>query len=460
MTYYPINNRARVFKHCIFRIVLTTSLMGPSFLLSVLETSGAPLSPRYIPWIKKISEVYDIAPITPSPKKLIIEIQDTGPDISYLYIKALQESELFKARDEGLNAIKNVKTIESLRFNNVLLAKYDIKRTLEEKFPNASVIVTFIPLTERIEDARKWPDKINPIFIPLVSKPEIHYADIIVQLNFRQADSFGAHFNVSINAFTPDSKVPQFSTDYGGLWAERDLQKYHISFNEPVSSEQIKKIKKRKKYNDEWQRRYDFDRVFYKNIPDKNTYWNFRAEEFVRTSIASSSRPLQNVGYKSNKEVIKNYTSDFKTSPLYPLYLWTVNSMEEILKDKDWKNQRMKRIREWARSHEFEEAKISLLKDGFLETGHLSNDAFIRRVREIMEDEIINYKSIETENLIEPAIGETGYMARETLKKQDEKRITNEIVNGVFRPIGKVGNVALQLSPMLLYWPVYLPIPF
>ena len=86
--------------------------------------------------------------------------------------------------------------------------------------------------------------------------------------------------------------------------------------------------------------------------------------------------------------------------------------MEEILKDKDWKNQRMKRIREWARSHEFEEAKISLLKDGFLETGHLSNDAFIRRVREIMEDEIINYKSIETENLIEPAIGETGYMAR------------------------------------------------
>ena len=134
--------------------------------------------------------------------------------------------------------------------------------------------------------------------------------------------------------------------------------------------------------------------------------------------------------------------------------------MEEILKDKDWKNQRMKRIREWARSHEFEEAKISLLKDGFLETGHLSNDAFIRRVREIMEDEIINYKSIETENLIEPAIGETGYMARETLKKQDEKRITNEIVNGVFRPIGKVGNVALQLSPMLLYWPVYLPIPF
>lgn len=67
-------------------------------------------------------------------------------------------------------------------------------------------------------------------------------------------------------------------------------------------------------------------------------------------------------------------------------------------------------------------------------------------MRKIMEDEIINYKSIETENLIEPVIGETGYMTRETLKKQDEKRITNEIVNGVFRPIGKVGNVALQLA--------------
>jgi hypothetical protein len=146
MIYCAISNRSCVFKQCICRIVITTILMGSLFLLVDKETSGAPISPLYNSRIKKMSEVYDIAPITSSPKKLIIEIQDTGPDISYLYIKALDESESFNSKDERLNAIRNVKKIESLRFNNVLLVKSDLKRILEEKFPNAIVIVTFVIL--------------------------------------------------------------------------------------------------------------------------------------------------------------------------------------------------------------------------------------------------------------------------------------------------------------------------
>ena len=418
-------------------MVIITSLL--SFTLgSSLETQGAPISPVYKFWIKKISDVYDIAPITPSPKQLIIEIQDTGPDLSYLNIKALYESESFKARDEGLIAkIKSIENREALRFNNVLLVKHDLKQVLEEKFPNATVIVTFVPLTERIEDARRWPDKINPIYIPLVRKPEIHYADIIVQIDFRQAGSFGAYFDVTINAFMPDSPVVQFSTDYGGLSAEWNLQSYHESFNKPVASELVRRIKKRKKYNNEWQRRYDFDRKFYKNLPDKNTYWNFRAEEYVRTSAASSVQTLQKIGYKSNKKVIKNYTSDFKTSPLYPLFLWTADSIAESFKDKDWQTQRMKRIREWARLHEPREAEISLIKENFLETGHLSDEVFMSRLHKIMGDEINTFKSIEKEKLIEPALGEIGNLARETLKEQDKKRITNDIVSGIFGSFGK-----------------------
>jgi hypothetical protein len=116
----------------------------------------------------------------------------------------------------------------------------------------------------------------------------------------------------------------------------------------------------------------------------------------------------------------------------------------------------MKRIREWARNHEHGEAKISLLKEDFLEAGHLTNELFMSQLHKIMGDELNTFKSIEKEKLIDPAMGDIGNLARGTLKEQDKKRITNEIVNGVFKPIGKVGKVSLQLAPTVL---PYLNIP-
>jgi len=429
-------------------------------------------APTHKSIIKNVNKVYNQRTISPSFEKLIIEIQNTGPDLPYIYFKAGFIDEWLKSIDFikfNTITIEYIKKQEELRFNNTLVAQYDLKRVLEEKFPNALVIVTFVPIEERIEYARNWPQNFKPIsspikrriYPPFKSEPKLPYADVIVQMDFNQflskwngPASYIPFFDVTINAFTSDSSIIQFSTDYDVPDGMNKLQIEYESFNKPAATGAVRRIRKRKNnYSEMWHKRYEFDRVFYNNFPDDNSYWNYRAEEFVRTSIASRYRSIQNIGYKSNKEDIKNYTSDFKTSPLYPLFLWTADSIDGFFKDKDWQTQRMKRIREWARNHEHGEAKISLLKEDFLEAGHLTNELFMSQLHKIMGDELNTFKSIEKEKLIDPAMGDIGNLARGTLKEQDKKRITNEIVNGVFKPIGKV---SLQLAPTVL---PYLNIP-
>ncbi len=453
MTKSAYSNWARVLKRIIIYFFLILFILWSGHKTPIHATR--PYKQYSIP----VRDIYDSETIKPSLKKVIIEIQDTGPELPFLYITAGFENEWINSMGKNPNDffkrlnmqnqrylnyeyIGHIKTREELRIKNVLLFKYDLKRILEKKFPNAKVIMTFIPISERIEDAQRWPDSINPIYTPAVCNPEIQFADIIVQLDFRQAiamlyteftekgirewpvkngyGSYGAYFDVTLNVFTPVSKIVQFSTDYSGLKAEKKLQAYNDYFNEPVPSDVINQILKKKK-SKAWVKRYKFDRVFYKNFPDDNIYWNFRAEEEARLNKANRFQPPKRISYYTNTKVIKNYTRDFNTSPLYPLYLWTSDSVEAILDESDWQTQRVKRIREWARTYESNE--------NFLDKGSESNDAFNRRMHQLMDVEIKSFIKVEKDRLIDPVLGELGDSARKRLLAQDKLRLKRDTEN-------------------------------
>ncbi len=460
MFYSTISNRASS------RFTILISVIFSLILLGGLKTSRATIGIGDTKLIKsligeqkvlKLSKVYNKSSITPSMKKVIIEIQDTGPELPYIYMKAGFEDEWIKSIDEDKykkKIIEHIKIRETLHYANLLLAKCDLKRVLEEKFPNATVIVPFVPLIDFIEQARSWPKKVKPVNLPSVSKPRLQYSDIIVHLDFRQATSMqyhefiypyivklpvvegngsiGNYFDININAFTPTSQVVQFSTGYGGLEAENRLQAYNFSFNKPVTPKVIKKIVKQKKiYSEEWQKRYNFDRVFFNNFPDNDSYWNFRAEELARTRATNYVYLPPKLSYKADKNIIKNYTSDYNTSPLYPLYHWTADSIDVILNNTDWQAQRVERIRKWARSYDIDENKINLINDDFWETGNFSSDASLKQLHQLMVTEINSLKNKAKEKYIDPASGEFGKLARDALREENKKREKAEISGGI-----------------------------
>ena len=168
MIYCAISNWARILKRITSHFLVNLTAAVSIVIWSGLESYGAEKAVsglRKTINVWKLHTVYDVTPITPSAKRIIIEIQNTGPELPYLYIIAGFEDEWFKSKDmqrHKKNNIKNIKKREELRSNNVLLTLYDLKRVLEEKFPNAIVITTFVSREERIEDARRWPDNIYP----------------------------------------------------------------------------------------------------------------------------------------------------------------------------------------------------------------------------------------------------------------------------------------------------------
>jgi hypothetical protein len=443
MKYCAPCNRTRKLNLHNSQITKTVILVFIFLWCSYLEIFGALNAPTHKSIIKNVNKVYNQRTISPSFEKLIIEIQNTGPDLPYIYFKAGFIDEWLKSIDFikfNTITIEYIKKQEELRFNNTLVAQYDLKRVLEEKFPNALVIVTFVPIEERIEYARNWPQNFKPIsspikrriYPPFKSEPKLPYADVIVQMDFNQflskwngPASYIPFFDVTINAFTSDSSIIQFSTDYDVPDGMNKLQIEYESFNKPAATGAVRRIRKRKNnYSEMWHKRYEFDRVFYNNFPDDNSYWNYRAEELAHLRAAKKAQVIPRISYTTTRKFFKNYTSDYNTAPLYPLYIRTADAVEHILENTQWRSQRVTGIRNWAKYYETDESKIQLIEEKFFEAGSSVNDASVKRLHKLLMEEINSFKIIEREKLIDPALGDPGNLARETLKNPPKPKIT------------------------------------
>lgn len=470
-----LSSRAKVLRRIISLSLVNITAVILFICWGDLETLSA--SP-YKRSLLKMEKVYDVASITPSPEKIIIEIQDSGPDIIYLYERAGYINDWFESW--GMRAkkkfIENNNRKETLRLSYILLAKHELKQVLENKFPNAIILIPFISLEERIDNALSWTGTHQPVHPPTVTNPRLSYADIIVQLDLRQAigmeykdlqkprvfeymvargfGSFGAFFDITINAYTPDASVVQFSTDYNGHNAEKKLSAYYERFNKPVSSTAIEKMIKLKGNESlKWMREYKIDSILYRNFPDDEIYWKFKAEQEIRIRAANKANAIPRHYYKVKNEIIDNYGSDFNTSPLYPLYLWTANSIEEILGNEHLKPLKVKRIREWARYFESEELKVNMLGADFWKSGNISDESYVVRLHKLMNAEIQFLQFLE-ETSIEKLIGEgLGDLVRTSLKEQDKIRRnyqTGKLIGGLVGVAGFASLSVLQDTSWLL----------
>ena len=82
--------------------------------------------------------------------------------------------------------------------------------------------------------------------------------------------SYGAYFDLRLNAFHPDAPVVQFSTDYDGFSAEKGLRAFYATFNKSILSKAKEKTLRRMR-SAAGKKEYEFDSVFLKNCPSEDT---------------------------------------------------------------------------------------------------------------------------------------------------------------------------------------------
>jgi hypothetical protein len=128
MTYCALSNQARILKRSSSRFAVIISITFSLIVWISLESSGATIA--YLSLLNsltkgrevlKMRNVYNATPVIPSKKKLIIEIQDTGPELPYIYIQAGFEDEWIKSIGKK-EYKKNNRTCKNQR--NITLCKF------------------------------------------------------------------------------------------------------------------------------------------------------------------------------------------------------------------------------------------------------------------------------------------------------------------------------------------------